>query len=47
VLPLLIWLNTFVIIIAPINWLVEDLLNAEALHFSFILKDVVQDALSY
>jgi hypothetical protein len=46
VFPLLIWLDAFVEVISPIDWLVEDLLDAKTFHLSFVLEDVVEDALS-
>lgn len=45
VLPLLIWLDTLVIVITPVNGTVQDLLDAQAAHLILVLKDVVKNAL--
>lgn len=42
-LPLFVGLDTFVVVIAPGDWLVENLLDAESSHFIFVFKDVVHD----
>jgi hypothetical protein len=46
VLTLLVWLNTFIVVKTPINWLIQNLLDTKSLHFSFVFEDVIQDALS-
>lgn len=43
VLPLFVWLDAFVVVIAPGDWLVEDLLDAKSSHFVFVFKDVVHN----
>ena len=46
VFPLFVRLNTFVEVLSPIDWLIEDLLDAKSLHLLLILEDVIKDALS-
>ena len=46
-LPVLIGLNTFVVILTPSHGLVDHLLDAKALHLIFVLKDVVEDGFSH
>jgi len=45
-LPVLIWLDAFVVVLAPGDGFVNDLLNTESPHFVLVLEDVVEDGLA-
>ena len=46
-LPVLVWFDSFVVILTPSNWLVDNLLDTETLLLIFVLKDVVKNGLAH
>ena len=42
--PFFIGLDTFIVVISPINWLIKNLLNTKSSHFRFIFQDIIQNA---